>query len=169
MSDKLCRPSSPRPTCLAGFVVDMYCSTMIDVADEFRVPTMGFFTASVAFLGYMLHTHTLQERDNVDTTALNFKDYGVEFAILSFKNPVPASVFPGAALDKDWATFFYLNASRLKRARGIIVNTFEELESHTVHSFCNADFTVYPVGPILSVGEIENQTVQGGLDVIVAG
>ncbi|XP_028771955.1 anthocyanidin 3-O-glucosyltransferase 2-like [Neltuma alba] len=156
-------PDSPR---LAGFVVDMYCSTMIDVADEFGVPTVGFFTAGAAFLGYMLHIHTLRERENVDTTALNFKDSGAQFAIPSFQNLVPANVFPGAALDKEWATFFYLHACRLKKAKGIIVNTFEELESHAVGSFRNADFTVYPVGPILSVGETESETIQRGSDVM---
>ncbi|KAK4277682.1 hypothetical protein QN277_015642 [Acacia crassicarpa] len=154
-------PDSPH---LTGFVVDMYCSTMIDVANEFGVPTVGFFTASAAFLGYMLHIHTLRDQDNVDTTVLNFKDSGTEFAIPSFKNPVPASVFPGAALDKEWATFFYLHASRLKKMKGIIINTFEELEPHAVRSFCDADFSIYPVGPILSGGE--NQTVQRGSDII---
>ncbi|XP_028778913.1 UDP-glycosyltransferase 71E1-like [Neltuma alba] len=107
---------SPR---LARFVVDMYCSTMIDVANEFGVPTVGFFTASAAFLGYMLHTHTLRERDGVDTTAFNFKDSGAEFAIPSLKTEI--------------------------------------LNRHAVQSLSNSDLPkVYPVGPILSVGEAKD-------------
>ncbi|CAF2099433.1 unnamed protein product [Brassica rapa] len=46
------RPDSPR---LAGFVVDMYCTCMIDVADEFGVPSYLFYTSNAGFLVLLLH------------------------------------------------------------------------------------------------------------------
>ncbi|KAK4265029.1 hypothetical protein QN277_026134 [Acacia crassicarpa] len=151
-------PDSPR---LAGFVVDVFCTTMVDVATEFGVPTMVFFTSGAAFLGFMLHIHTLRDRDNVDPTVLNFKDSGTEFAIPSFDNLVPASVFPGHVLDKDWARLLSTQASSMKnKVQGILVNTFEELESHAIQSFSHTDLAVYPVGPILSLGT--DNTVQEG-------
>ncbi|XP_028778914.1 anthocyanidin 3-O-glucosyltransferase 6-like [Neltuma alba] len=159
VSKLISAPDSPR---LAGFVVDMFCTTMIDVAAEFRVPAIVFFTSSAAFLGFSLHVHTLREREKVDTTALNFTESGTAFAIPSFDSHVPANVFPSVMLDKEWAKFFFSHACRIKKAKGVIVNTFEELESHAVQSFSNSDLTVYPVGPILSAGE--NRTVPQGSD-----
>ncbi|XP_054795317.1 anthocyanidin 3-O-glucosyltransferase 2-like [Prosopis cineraria] len=143
--------SSPHSPRLVGLLVDMFCTTMMDVATEFRVPATVFFTSSAAFLGFMLHIHTLRERENVDTTAFNFKDSGFEFAIPSFDNHIPACVFPSVMLDNEWAPFFFNHASRIKKAKCVIVNTFEELEHHAVQSFSNSDLTVYPVGPILSL------------------
>ncbi|XP_054799121.1 anthocyanidin 3-O-glucosyltransferase 6-like [Prosopis cineraria] len=147
-------PGSPQ---LSGFVLDMFCAAMIDVAADFRVPAIIFFTSSAAFLGFKLHVHTLWERENVDTTALDFNDSATGFAIPSFANHVPASVFPGPWLDKDWAPFVLNLASWIKKTKRIIVNTFDELESHAIQSFSSSDLTVYPIGPILSIGD--NQTV----------
>ncbi|XP_054799633.1 anthocyanidin 3-O-glucosyltransferase 2-like [Prosopis cineraria] len=156
--------SGPDSPGLAGFVLDMFCTSMIDVANEFGVPAMVFFTSGSAFLGFKLHMHTLQERENEDATAFNLENSDTEFTIPSFENQVPVGVFPGITLDKQWKLFFFNHASRMKKAKGIIVNTFEELESHAVQSFSNSDLTVYPVGPILSVGE--NKTVTQGSHVM---
>ncbi|XP_028791166.1 anthocyanidin 3-O-glucosyltransferase 6-like [Neltuma alba] len=145
---------------LAGFVVDMFCTAMIDVATEFGVPTMVFFTSSAAFLGFKLHIHTLRERDNVDTTELNVKDSGTEFAIPCYETRVPVSVFPSVMFDRDWTLFFLNNASRIKKAKGVIVNTFEELEPHALHSFSKSDLTVYPIGPILNVMDTKTTMTQ---------
>ncbi|KAK1364721.1 hypothetical protein POM88_040282 [Heracleum sosnowskyi] len=38
---------------LCGFVIDLFCTSMIDVANEFGVPTYTFFTASAAYLSLM--------------------------------------------------------------------------------------------------------------------
>ncbi|XP_028778903.1 UDP-glucose flavonoid 3-O-glucosyltransferase 6-like [Neltuma alba] len=160
--------SGPDAIRLAGFVVDMFCTSMIEVANEFGVPTMVFFAASAAFLGFILHIHAIRDRENVDTTALNFKESGTQFAIPSFANLVPASVFPTAVLEKEWDSFFFNRAKELRKVKCIIVNTFEELESHAVQSFSNGDLPkVYPVGPILSLGEDRfSKMVQEGSDVL---
>ncbi|XP_061344125.1 UDP-glucose flavonoid 3-O-glucosyltransferase 6-like [Gastrolobium bilobum] len=133
---------------LAAFVVDMFCTTMIDVAKEFGVPTLVFFTSGVAFLGLMLHLHTLRERDNVDISEL--EDSDTELAIPSFVNPVPSKALPSFVLQKEWETVFLRYGRGLKEASGIIVNSFEELESYAVHSFSDSGVPIYPVGPILN-------------------
>ncbi|KAI9124890.1 hypothetical protein K1719_004217 [Acacia pycnantha] len=152
-------PDSPH---LAGFVVDMFCTTMIDVAAEFRVPATIFFSSSAAFLRFALHVDMLREREEVDTTAFNFTDSGVKFSVPSFENHVPANIFPSVMLDKEWAKFFFSQVCKFKRAKGVIVNTFEELESRAVHSFSYSDINVYSVGPILS--SRDNKTGPQGSD-----
>ncbi|CAI8586758.1 unnamed protein product [Vicia faba] len=136
---------------LAAFVVDMFCTTMIDVAKEFSIPALVFFTSSVASLGLTLHLHTLFEGDNLDSTMLLQKN---ELAVPSFANAVPINSIPSFMLDKEWESFFKSLASGLKKPNGIIVNSFEELESHAVQSFFShpdlASLPIYPVGPLLN-------------------
>ncbi|KAI5433217.1 hypothetical protein KIW84_020482 [Lathyrus oleraceus] len=137
---------------LAAFVVDMFCTTMTDVAKEFSVPTLVFFTSSVAFLGLSLHLHTIRERDNVDSTQLLQL---TELAVPSFANLVPTKSLPSSVVLKKWESFMMAYWNGLKNADGIIVNSFEELESHAVDSFVSdpglAGITLYPVGPILNL------------------
>lgn len=137
---------------LAAFVVDMFCTSMIDIAKEFSVPTLVFFTSGVASLGLNLHLHTLRERDNVDVTRLQQL---TELDIPSFENSVPLYSFPDIVVNKEWESMFMNYVRGLKNADGIIVNSFEELESYAVHSFLShpdlaALQTIYPVGPILN-------------------
>jgi len=104
---------------LAAFIVDMFCTTMIDVANEFSVPTLVFFTSGVASLGLNLYLHTLRERDNVDSTQLLQQN---EVAIPSFANPIPSKSLPSFVLHKEWEPFFMSLARGLKKVNGIIVN-----------------------------------------------
>ncbi|KAL7585793.1 UDP-glycosyltransferase 71K2 [Lactuca sativa] len=48
-------------THLVGFVLDMFCCCMIDVANTFKVPSYVIFSSNTAFLGFLLH---LPERNN---------------------------------------------------------------------------------------------------------
>ncbi|CAK8538705.1 unnamed protein product [Lathyrus sativus] len=137
---------------LTTFVVDMFCTTMIDIAKEFSIPTLVFYTSGVASLGLTLHLHTLRERDNLDLTRLQQL---TELAVPSFENSVPLYSFPDSVVSKQWESIFMNYIRGLKNADGIIVNSFEELESYAVHSFFShpdlaALPTIYPVGPILN-------------------
>jgi len=135
---------------LAAFVVDMSCTAMIDVAKEFSIPTLVFFTSSVAFLGLTLYLHNLFERE--DSTQFLQQN---ELAIPTFANLFPSNSLPRSLLSKEWESVFKSYARGLKNTDGIIVNSFEELESHAVHSFfSHPELTslpiIYPVGPILN-------------------
>ncbi|XP_058743021.1 putative UDP-glucose flavonoid 3-O-glucosyltransferase 3 [Vicia villosa] len=151
---------------LAAFVVDMFCTTMIDVAKEFSVPTLVYFTSGVAFLGLSLHLHTINERDNVDSTQLLQL---TELVVPSFANSVPIKSLPSAVLLKELESFMMVYWKGLKNADGIIVNSFEELESHAVHSFVSdadlASLPIYPVGPILNL-EHKTNGIDGSNDTI---
>ncbi|KAL5101440.1 hypothetical protein RYX36_005767 [Vicia faba] len=152
---------------LAAFVVDMFCTSMTDVAKEFSVPTLVFFTSSVAFLGLIFHLHTIHERDNVDSTQLLQL---TELAVPSFANPVPTKSLPSVVLLKEWELFLLATWKGIKNADGIIVNSFEELESYAVHSFAShsdfAGITLYPIGPILNL-EQETKPVDESNDIII--
>ncbi|THG20236.1 hypothetical protein TEA_007966 [Camellia sinensis var. sinensis] len=137
--------STPR---LAGFVIDMLCTPMIDVANEFGVPTYVFFTSSAGFLSLMFHIDTLQQ----DITELKGSD--AELNVPAYANPVPAKVLPSVLFDKEGGFTMFINITkRCRETEGIIVNTFTELEFRALKSLQD-DHTipkVYSVGPVLNL------------------
>jgi UDP:flavonoid glycosyltransferase YjiC (YdhE family) len=55
-------------------------------------------------------------------------------------------------LNKEWLPNMLSQARRFRETKGIIINTFEELESHAINSFSKGNSPpVYPVGPILNL------------------
>ncbi|KAM0067180.1 hypothetical protein Hdeb2414_s0002g00057901 [Helianthus debilis subsp. tardiflorus] len=55
---------------LRALVVDMFCTSMIDVAKEFNLPTYVFFSSNAAFLGTMFYFQTLQDELGQDISQL---------------------------------------------------------------------------------------------------
>ncbi|XP_002520576.2 anthocyanidin 3-O-glucosyltransferase 6 [Ricinus communis] len=137
---------------LAGFVLDMFCMPVMDVANEFGVPSYVFFTSGAAFLSFMLHIQALHDEQDMDPT--QFKNSDDELALPCFINPLPARILPSVVLEKEWISPFLGMARRFKEAKGIVVNTFMELESSALNSLSDGTIRsppVYPVGPILNV------------------
>ena len=133
---------------LAGLVVDMFCTSMIDVAHQLGVPSYVFFTCNAAFLGFTFYLPT--RHDQVGT---EFIESGPELVIQSYVNPVPNSVLPLFAFNKEGGYLSFVNHGRkLREAKGIVVNTFLELESHAVSSFLDDGIPpVYTVGPLINL------------------
>ncbi|KAJ0860400.1 putative flavonol 3-O-glucosyltransferase [Helianthus annuus] len=129
---------------VVGFVVDMFCTSMIDVANEFNVPTFVFFTSSAAFLGFTLYIKSLCDDLNRDVVELSNSDTEIS---------VPTKVFWSLVKTRDGLDSVQRLAKKLGEAKGIIVNTFLDLETHAIESL-SADISVppvYPVGPILNL------------------
>ncbi|GFP98216.1 UDP-glucose flavonoid 3-o-glucosyltransferase 6 [Phtheirospermum japonicum] len=138
----------PKPSRLAGFVVDMFCTAMIDVANELGAPSYIFFTSSAATLGLMFRLQGLSDYQNQDLA-----EYGnnpdAAISVPTYVNPVPAKVWPSLFLEKESG---FLNLVRkFRETKGIIINTFLEFEPHAVKSLSGDQKIppVYPVGPII--------------------
>lgn len=135
---------------VVGIVVDMFCMPIMDVAAELGVPCYLFFASPATFLGFMLHLPSLHGQ-----LASVFDDSASVLTIPAFTNPVPIPVLPTFFLrrnDEDGCSCFLRNACRYKETKGIVVNTFKELEPCALDSL-SADFAdlpqVYPVGPVV--------------------
>ncbi|KAM0069452.1 putative flavonol 3-O-glucosyltransferase [Helianthus debilis subsp. tardiflorus] len=89
VADLKSQPGSGR---VVGFVVDMFCASMIDVANEFNVPTFVFFTSNAAFLGFTLYIKSLCDDQN--RYVVDLSNSGTEILVPSFVNPVPANIRP---------------------------------------------------------------------------
>ncbi|CBI23868.3 unnamed protein product, partial [Vitis vinifera] len=93
---ELIRSNSVR---LSGFIIDMLCTHMIDVADEFGVPSYLFFSSGAAVLGFLLHVQFLHDYEGLDIN--EFKDSDAELDVPTFVNSVPGNVFPAWMFDKE--------------------------------------------------------------------
>ncbi|KAM5580175.1 putative UDP-glucose flavonoid 3-O-glucosyltransferase 3 [Rosa sericea] len=147
---------------LAGFVIDMFCTTMIDVANEFGVPTYIFFTSNAGFLGLVFHLQMIHDDHDVDIADL--KDSDSELVLPSFVNPVPIKALPSILLEKEEAIPFLNYARRFRETKGILINTFSDLEPHALRSLDSYGKIppVYPVGPLLKGKSDDNNP--GGSD-----
>jgi len=144
---------------LAGFVLDMFCTPMIDVANEFGVPSYIFLTSGAAYLGLVFYIQALHGEQRVDP--IEFKDSEAELVMPCLANPLPAKVLPSVMLNKGWLPVLLSQATRFRESKGIIVNTFEELESHAINSFSYGNTPpVYPVGPILNLSRDGHRDVE---------
>ncbi|KAK9152218.1 hypothetical protein Syun_010527 [Stephania yunnanensis] len=136
--------SSP-PIRLTGLVIDILFTDFIDVANQLGVPTFLNFTTNAALLGLMLHLPTLHA-DHPKTT-----ESFTELAIPSFANSVPPTVLPTPLLNKtdDSYKWYVHHSGRFRELKGMLVNTFPELESYAIHSFDSLSGIpkVYAVGP----------------------
>lgn len=140
------------PTRLAAFVVDIMSITVMDIGNEINVPTYVYCPASASFLSLGLHFQSLRDDHDYDLTELKNPDKFLD--VPSFNKPVPAKVLPSVLLDDEGGSDLMLGIfKRFRDAKGIIVNSFVELESFAFHSLA-ADPNVpkvYSVGPILNV------------------
>lgn len=126
----------------AGFVVNMFCVSMIDAANEYGIPSYVFYTSSATFLGAMFHLQAQQDVHQHDICMLIKSNTNLDFA-----NPLPKKLLPSEMLTKDVCSMFLSLAKRFKETRGIMVNTFEELDSGVVeHMFHDELPKLYAVG-----------------------
>ncbi|XP_057442273.1 UDP-glycosyltransferase 71K2-like [Lotus japonicus] len=136
--------SNPNP--VVGLVLDFFCVPIIDVGNELGIPSYLFIPSNVGFLGLML-SHLKRQIEDV------FNESDPELLIPGFTNLVPPSVLPDACFNKDGGyVAYYKLAERFRETRGIIVNTFSELE-HDVIDALSDDHTppIYAIGPVIDL------------------
>ncbi|KAI3457638.1 hypothetical protein Pfo_014301 [Paulownia fortunei] len=162
VSNLIKQPSVPSSQ-LAGLVLDMFCTKFIEVADEFGVPAYVFFTSGACTLGLFYHLVSLKFEQNQELT--QYKNSDAELSVPSFSIPVPAKVLPAVFVEEGpLPTIFLSSFKRIAETKGIMVNTFFELESYAIQSLLSDGKTpkVYPVGPILNLSGDQSGHHGGG-------
>ncbi|KAI3827417.1 hypothetical protein L1987_01490 [Smallanthus sonchifolius] len=151
-------------TQVVGFVLDMFSTCMIDVANKFKVPSYIFLPFNISFLGFLLHLPTRHNQVRV-----NFHPSDPDSVIPSYQHHVPVNVLPGAVFDQrggGYESYLY-HGTRFKECKGVIVNSFVELEPYAINSIVTAP-NVYPVGPLLDLKNHKDSTgsieIRGWLD-----
>ncbi|KAJ4868093.1 UDP-glycosyltransferase 71B7 [Raphanus sativus] len=149
-------PNSPK---IAGFVLDMFCTSLIDVANEFHVPSYLFYTSNAGVLALGFHVQQLYDGDNYHVKESDFEDSEAELVVPGLTRPYPVKCLPHALASELWLPIFVNHARRFKEMKGILVNTFAELEPHVLEYLWSGGDTnintntiipqTYSVGPFL--------------------
>ncbi|KAK9678158.1 hypothetical protein RND81_11G191800 [Saponaria officinalis] len=158
------RAGLPKPV---GFVLDMFCTGMLDIAKEMNVPAYIFFTSGASLLNLIFHAQSLADGHRDIDLAAEFSKPEFSAVVPGFKNPVTSSAIPAVLQEKN-GNELLLNFSRMFREmKGILVNTYVELESFGIQALMNGDHKnippIYPVGPILELGD-KSDSGGGGTD-----
>jgi len=138
-----------------AFVIDLFCASTMESASSMGIPVYFFFTSGAAVLALYSYFPKLHQE-----TSVSFKDMvGVELRVPG-NAPLKAVDMPQPVLDRDDPAYLDMLdfCTRLNTARGIIVNSFEELEPTAVAAIaegaCFPDATraprVHYIGPLLA-------------------
>ncbi|CAA7029890.1 unnamed protein product [Microthlaspi erraticum] len=149
---ELSRKISTQGSRLAGIVVDMFCTSMMDIADELNLPAYIFYTSNVSYLGLQFHVQSLYDENILDVS--EFKDDSeAEFDVPTLTRPFPAKCLPSVMFRKEWFPYVLARARCLREVKGILVNSVAEMEPHALKFFSGGNGTppVYTVGPILDL------------------
>ncbi|KAH7651494.1 UDP-glucuronosyl/UDP-glucosyltransferase protein [Dioscorea alata] len=141
---------------IRAIVVDFLSLEALDVVTELQLPAYVFFTSGALSLACFLYLPTLHNE-----MISSFNELGETPIHIPGLPPIPASHMPDHMRDRDEGLQAFVDAfSRLPDAKGIIVNSFEILESRTLktvregHCLPNRDTPpVYCVGPLTTGSE----------------
>lgn len=108
-----------------ALIIDLFCTSAIDAAAALRIPVYYFFTSGAAMLSLYSYFPELHQK-----TTASFKDMkGVEI-VAPGNAALSAPLMPEPILDRDdpaYREMLYF-CENLPKAKGILVNTFRELE-----------------------------------------
>ncbi|PHT72909.1 UDP-glucose flavonoid 3-O-glucosyltransferase 6 [Capsicum annuum] len=140
---------------------DLFCTFMIDVANEFELPTYTFYTCGAAHLGLMFHLQSLSDEFNRDI--INYKvGPKAELSTSTYFNPFLAKYLSSIVLDKEGGATMFLDLTRrFRETKGITINTFVELEPHAIKSLLGDKNIppVYLVRPMLSLNNVNGDNL----------
>ncbi|KAM5585110.1 UDP-glycosyltransferase 88F3-like [Rosa sericea] len=131
-----------------------------------EIPTYYYFSSCASALALFLYLPTIH-----DQTPASFKDLNDDVVEFPGSPPLRGSQMPVSILDRNEAAYdHYLHiASCLPKAKGILINTFQELEPRAIKAIkegiCVPNHPtppLYHIGPLIS--DSENRLIQGGTD-----
>ncbi|ESQ48281.1 hypothetical protein EUTSA_v10020674mg [Eutrema salsugineum] len=144
---------------LCAMIIDFFCTAVLDVTSDFTFPVYYFFTSGAACLASFFHLPTLDET----TAGKNLKDV---HSLLNIPGvpPIKGSDMPKPVLDRNEEVYdaFILFSKQLSNSSGIIINTFEALESRAIKAITEelCFRSLYPIGPLIVNGRTGDKNVE---------
>ncbi|CAA2974827.1 UDP-glycosyltransferase 88B1-like [Olea europaea subsp. europaea] len=130
---------------ITSVIIDFFCTPAFSIFTELGIPTYYFFTSGVCCLDSFLYVPTIHRN-----TTKSFKDLNSLLDIPGLP-PIPSSHMPDPILDRSSAEYAYFLDFflHLPKSAGVIVNSFESLESKSLKAIsegsCNPDGPTPPV------------------------
>lgn len=141
---------------ISAFITDLFGAGMLEVSTSLNIPSYIFFIVSASNLSLMLYHPTM---DAEMKESLKDIDGSVKIPGLP---AIPAPDLPDPMQDKSLPFYhlFLRNSYHMFKADGILINTFQDLESNSIQALVNGELlrsvdgismpNIYPVGPIIS-------------------
>ncbi|KAL1202019.1 UDP-glycosyltransferase 71C3 [Cardamine amara subsp. amara] len=136
---------------VVGLVLDFFCVPLIQVANEFNLPSYLFLPANAGFLAMIKY---LPERHRRIASELDLSKGDEEHTIPGYVCSVPTKVLPPGQFVRESYEAWVEIADKFPGANGILVNSFTCLEQDAFDYFTRRPENyppVYLVGPILSL------------------
>ncbi|XP_038684226.1 hydroquinone glucosyltransferase-like [Tripterygium wilfordii] len=151
-------------TKLVSFIADAFAFDTVDVAEEFNVPWYVYLPLSAMCLSLLLYIPTLDE-----LVSCEYRDL-IEPVNLPGCIPIHGNdLFAGLQDHKsEYYQWLLSMTKRLPLAKGIMINSFRELESGTIKVFQEktlCESPVYAIGPLVRTGtnNLDNDDVSNCL------
>ncbi|XP_012440079.1 UDP-glycosyltransferase 88A1 [Gossypium raimondii] len=145
---------------LNAVIFDFFCTRYaFEVVSDLNIPAYCFCTVAAGSLASLLYLPTLHNK-----FTQNFKDLNVLVDIPGVP-PIPSSDMPSPVLKRnEWYEIFLNNSTCLPHLAGIIVNTFECLESKAIKAIRDGlCVPEYPTPPVYCIGPSNSySTAHGG-------
>jgi hypothetical protein len=135
-----------------------FCVDAVDVAAELGLPAYVFYTSSASSLAVNLHLPHMQSQIG----ATSFGEIGDALLCFPGNRPFKPTELPKLALDRNnevYKSFLHAFKRIPESSRGILVNTFEWLETRALRALRDGSCVpgrarppVYCVGPMVSSG-----------------
>ncbi|MED6119200.1 hypothetical protein PIB30_009599 [Stylosanthes scabra] len=137
---------------LAAFIFDPFGSDAIDVASELHIPSYLYFTASAMSLSLALHLPYLDQ-----TVQGEFRNLPEPIQLPGCV-PVYGKDLLDPLQDRNNEAYKYMLhlANRYRATKGIIINSFLELEQETLKELQKDEpsiIRVYSVGPLVNIDQ----------------
>ncbi|KAL2335848.1 hypothetical protein Fmac_010294 [Flemingia macrophylla] len=141
---------------IKAFVIDLFCTSAMEAASSMRIPVYYFFTSGAAVLALFSYFPKIHQ----EAAGASFKDLvGVELRVPG-NAPLKAVHMPEPMLDTNDPAYWDMLefCTRLPEARGILVNSFPELEPLAVKAVAEGSCfpnptrapSVYYIGPLIA-------------------
>ncbi|KAF8112994.1 hypothetical protein N665_0058s0091 [Sinapis alba] len=135
----------------AVLVVDLFGTDAFDVASEFHVSPYIFYPSNANVLSFLLHLPKLDE-----TLSCEFRDLREPIKIPGCV-PITGKDLSDPCQDRSDDAYKWLlhNAKRFKEAKGILLNSFVDLEPNAIKALQEPaphKPPVYPIGPLVNTG-----------------
>nr|XP_023895378.1 anthocyanidin 5,3-O-glucosyltransferase-like [Quercus suber]POE57456.1 anthocyanidin 5,3-o-glucosyltransferase [Quercus suber] len=148
---------------LRAFIIDFFCDSAFEVASNLDIPTYYFFTSSPSGLAAFLYRPTLHKK--VDNS---LKDLHGNMLLDDIPGlpPIRVSDMPNTMFDRTSSKvyqYFLNTATHMAKSNGLLVNTFDLLETKAIKAICGGlCVTDGPTPPIFCIGPLISNTNQDG-------
>ncbi|XP_022890352.1 UDP-glycosyltransferase 88B1-like [Olea europaea var. sylvestris] len=136
---------------LLAFFIDFFCNAAFEVSSKLGIPTYYFYTSGASALCVFLHIPTLHE-----TITKNIKDVH-DYIKIPGTPPIYSQDLPKVLFDRESRIYklFLETAVQMGKSSGILVNSFEALESRAVKALSDGlSIPNSPTPPVHCIGPL---------------